>query len=449
MTVYGLTAEGFLPKDLDTIRAEIEADFRDAFGASILLAPQSFLGELTGIMSEREADNQELMQAIYRAFDPDGATDDALDSLCAITGTLREGATHSLATLACVGTPGTLLSAGRIVSVDDVGTQFETLLDATIVAATAWAISTAYTLGQFVTNSAKVYVCITAGTSAGSGGPATTSTDITDGTVHWRHLGTGTGVIQTDAEASSTGPLEAVAYTLNTIETPVGGWASVTNLEDATPGQAIESDAALRIRRANEVTGEGNGTVDAIRAGVLRRVPETTTVTVFQNTSDTTDGDGLPPHSVEVLVRGGDDQDILDAVFAEVAAGIQTHGTESGTVTDASGNSHTIKFSRPTEVDIYIIAEVLKVTATFPSDGSDQIKAALVATGDAYDIGKDVYARALIPSVFGITGVLNVSAMKIGLAPTPTLETTITITSRQLAMFDTSRITVTLSSGTP
>lgn len=449
MTTFGLTAEGFLPKDLATVRAEIEADFQDAFGASINLSPRSFFGQFSGIMSEREANLWELSQAVYRAFDPDGATDDALDALSQLTGTLREGATNSLVDLTCVGTPGTLLSAGRIVSVEEVGTRFVTTVDATIIAATAWTISTAYTLGQYVTNSGKVYVCITAGTSAGSGGPTTTADDITDGTVHWRHLGTGTGVVDVVTEAEDTGPIEAVAFTLNVIETPVGGWATAINLLDATPGQDIESDAALRIRRANEVTGEGNATVDAIRAGVLRRVPETTTVTVFENTTDSTDGDGLPPHSVEVLVRGGDDQDIFEAVFAEVAAGIATHGTESGTVVDSSGNSHTVKFSRPTEIDVYVIAEVLRVTATFPSDGSDQIKAALVALGDAYDIGKDVYARALIPAVFGIAGVLNVSAMKIGTAPTPTTENTITVTSRQLAVFDTSRITVTLSAGTP
>lgn len=449
MTTYGLTAEGFFPKDLSVARSEIEADFQAQFGASINLAPRSFLGQLSGLMSEREALLWEMGQAVYRAFDPDASTNDALDALCALTGTIREGATNSLVTETCVGTPATVLSAGRILSVVDVGTKFETIEDATITAVAAWGATTAYVLGQRVTNSGKVYHCITAGTSAGSGGPTTTAADITDGTVHWKHLGTGTGAVDVICEAQSTGPIVALAGELTVIETPVGGWNAAVNLLDAEPGRDIEADPDLRVRRADEVTGQGNATVDAIRAGVLRRVPDVTTCIVFQNTTLVTDGDGLPGKSVEVLCRGGDDQDILEAVFAEVAAGIETYGTESGTVVDSSGNSHTVKFSRADEQEIYIIADVLKVTADFPSDGSDQIKAALVAFGDAYPIGRDVYANALRVPVFGIPGVLNVSAMKIGLAPAPATETTIPITSRQLATFDTSRITVNLSSGTP
>lgn len=449
MTVYGLTAEGFFPKTLDVCQAEIEAAFQAQFGASINLAPRSFLGQLSGLLAEREALGWELDLAIYRAFDPDAAVDDALDALAAITGSIREGATSSLVTMTMVGTPGTVLSAGRVISVVDLGSKFETLLSATIVAAAAWVASTAYSLGQFVTNAGKVYYCITAGTSAGSGGPTTTGADITDGTVHWKYLGTGTGMVQTTAEAQVTGPVVALAGTLSVIETPVGGWNSAINLLDAELGRDIESNADFRVRRADEVTGAGNGTVDAIRAGVLRRVPAVTTCIVFQNTTLVTDGDGLPGKSVEVLVRGGDDQDILEAVFAEVSAGIETYGNVSGTAVDSAGNSHTVKFSRPTELDVYIVADVLKVAAEFPADGADQIKAALVALGDSYPIGLDVYANRLRVPVFAIPGVLNVTGMKIGTAPAPATETTITAASRELAVFDTSRITVNVSNGTP
>lgn len=54
----------------------------------------------------------------------------------------------------------------------------------------SWQATHAYTVGQRVTNGSpkKLYVCITAGTSAGAGGPTTTAADITDGTVHWRYV---------------------------------------------------------------------------------------------------------------------------------------------------------------------------------------------------------------------------------------------------------------------
>lgn len=58
-------------------------------------------------------------------------------------------------------------------------------------ALTAWAANRAYRVGQLVQNdSGKKYRCITAGTSASSGGPIGTSTDIADNTAHWKYLET-------------------------------------------------------------------------------------------------------------------------------------------------------------------------------------------------------------------------------------------------------------------
>jgi len=51
-----------------------------------------------------------------------------------------------------------------------------------------WAITTAYSVDDVRYNGANVYICTTAGTSAGSGGPTGTGTSITDGTVTWRYL---------------------------------------------------------------------------------------------------------------------------------------------------------------------------------------------------------------------------------------------------------------------
>lgn len=56
--------------------------------------------------------------------------------------------------------------------------------------AAAWQAATAYSLGTLVLNDTnKIYVCKTAGTSAGSGGPTGTSTGITDNTVTWNYYG--------------------------------------------------------------------------------------------------------------------------------------------------------------------------------------------------------------------------------------------------------------------
>lgn len=55
--------------------------------------------------------------------------------------------------------------------------------------APAWVGSTSYMIGTLVLNDTnKIYECVTAGTSAGSGGPTGTGSAITDGTVIWNYL---------------------------------------------------------------------------------------------------------------------------------------------------------------------------------------------------------------------------------------------------------------------
>ena len=64
-----------------------------------------------------------------------------------------------------------------------------TTITKSIATATAWASSTAYTLGQYRMNdTGKIYVVVTAGTSAGSGGPTGTGSGITDGSVVWNFV---------------------------------------------------------------------------------------------------------------------------------------------------------------------------------------------------------------------------------------------------------------------
>lgn len=56
------------------------------------------------------------------------------------------------------------------------------------ICAGPWKASTAYAVGDYVTNdSGKVYVCTSAGTSASSGGPTGTGTGITDNGATWNY----------------------------------------------------------------------------------------------------------------------------------------------------------------------------------------------------------------------------------------------------------------------
>lgn len=447
---FGITTTGFAAKSLQDIKAELEAAFQESFGASIDVSPQSNFGQIIGVMAERYSDLWAQGQAIYSAATPDGAIGVGLDNVAAITGTVRAAASSSTVTITATGTPATVLNTGRVVSVLTVGTRFATTASGTIAAVSAWAISTAYAVGDRRRNGGtqRVYECTTAGTSAGAGGPTTTASAITDGTVVWRYLGDGTGAVDIAAASEETGPKVAVSGTLTVIETPVSGWSSVINTLDADLGADEETDAALRIRREQELRGNGRASVEAIRAAILG-VDDVTAATVFENITDATDGDGLPPHSVEVLVQGGTDASLREALWENVAAGIATYGSTSGTHTDSQGIDHTVKFSRPSQINIWVIMNLTVDATLWPADGADQVKAAIVAYGDAQKAGKNAVSAALSAQAFALDiGVLDSTAL-IGLTNPPSLTATITIALREIAMYDTSRITVNATPGTP
>ena len=219
----------------------------------------------------------------------------------------------------------------------------------------------------------------------------------------------------------------------------------------------------LRVTREAELSQAGVADPDAIRAALLQ-ITGVTSATVFVNNTDVETGtlaqnNVMPPHSVEALVLGGTDQLIFDVLFGSVAGGIAFVGSTVGTSTDSQGVAQPVKFSRPTAINIYVDITYVKDPATYPADGDAQVKAAISAYGQKQVTGKDAVASSVAASIFpvyvngikvaGVVGVLDVTQTFIGTAPAPASSVTINCSDRQLAVFDTSRVTVHTSNGTP
>jgi uncharacterized phage protein gp47/JayE len=249
-------------------------------------------------------------------------------------------------------------------------------------------------------------------------------------------------------EAETAGPVVANTGTLTVIETAQAGWNSITNAADATLGEDAETDEDLRLRRETELRRAGAGAAEAIKVDV-ESVTGVTSVTVFENTSDAVDGDGMPAHSFEVLAVGGAANDIAQAIWDGKPAGIEDHGGTPGTATDTDGGTHTVAFTRPTDVPLYLDIFVTVNTdplqgAVYPVDGDTQIKAALAAWGqDSLAIGSDLILSQLYPVIFGIDGVLDVTKIEAGTAPAPAGTVNVVIASRSKGSIDTANVTVT------
>jgi uncharacterized phage protein gp47/JayE len=451
MSSFGVLSTGFVKKDVDTIVDELEAEFKTLFGDGLNVLPTSSFGQLISAIADRESDMWDLAEAVYNSQYPDTANDQSLDNVMAYTGVSRLLADETEGAVICTGLAATVLTVGRVVS-SGADIRLASTAQATLSLATAWAVTTAYVLGDIRSNNNNIYVCVQAGTSAGAGGPTTTGDDIVDNTCKWDFVGDGLSYASVNFKAEDTGALAVLAGAIHTdagtgaIETAVSGWEDARNIADLTTGRAEETDSAARIRRASLLQATGLATVDAIADAIANNVDNVTSVTGFENTGDVVDGDGLPAHSVEMVVLGGADQDIWDEIWASKAGGIETHGTETGTSKDRNGDNQTVNFNRPTEKRIHVIVEGTK-DDDYPSDGDAQIKAAIVVWGDLLGVGTDVVQSLMYAVVTGISGVTDVTKLWISIHPVhpPVAGVNLTIGSRERSTWDTADIDVTMT----
>lgn len=132
-----------------------------------------------------------------------------------------------------------------------------------------WTASTAYAVNARVVNAGNVYQCITSGTSAGSGGPTTTASDITDGTCHWKYKGAYnlifvTGVAPDLASGSPTITAGAQALFLALAEELVADpavWLTDTLMDAGRAYLAAHFGQLSRLRGHGPVTSEAVGPV--------------------------------------------------------------------------------------------------------------------------------------------------------------------------------------------
>lgn len=381
---FGLTALGFNPQRLSDILADFNAAWRTAFGDNVRVDSESVGGIIQGIVADRLADIWEQLQNIYASAYLDSASGAALDSLVKFAAITRNPATFSLVSLTLTGVNGTIIPAGSQIRNDDL--------------------------------------------------PDIIWTTIGDATIS-------SGTATVDASPTNTGPIVGLATRLSTIVTPVAGWTSVINAADATRGSDVQSDASLRGAYMLAMRAGGGSAADAIRAAILR-LDSVTECIVLENTSDLMDADGMVPHSFECVVRGGVDQEIIDAIWAGKPLGIQavslTVDTVTGVALDSVGNGHTIVFSRPDEIPVYIGVDYT-VLKNFEADGEAQILAAILDYGSALTIGADVIPIQIVQHI----EVANILTMTIraGLTADPPLSSPMGISLRQLAVLNSIRVT--------
>lgn len=389
---YGVTDAGFIPKPRAAILADLQAAALQpepaGFGADADVSSDSALGILLGLMADSLAGVWEQAARVYAQAYPDTATGDAFAEIARLTNCPQLPAAPSQMLLLFTGPVGSTIAAG---------------------------------------------------TSCSGGGH--TALTLTAGTIP------AGGTLLLAAELDTTGPVAVPAGTIDTIDGGLPINTTVSQPADAVLGRDLELLTAWRIRRETSLRAAGGASVDAIQARVAG-VLGVQECKVAQNDSDAV-VDTLPAHSFEALVRHDDspniEQAILDAILATKPGGIYCHGTTVGTALDSGGVVRTVRYTRPTEVPIYVaVTLVTDGTESSTADVTAAAQAAVVAQEARLRIGSNVVGSRLAAAVYALGDFIYSASVTVGTAPSPT-DAAVILSSRQMASLDTSRVTVTVS----
>lgn len=247
--------------------------------------------------------------------------------------------------------------------------------------------------------------------------------------------------------------------TLTILSSAVNGVNEVTNPIPATGGLDREQDDNYRIRAKEELTTALRATLPAL-INRLSAIPDTRSVTVIDNDTNSTDVDGRPGHSFEAIVEAPSTayDEIAETIINTKAAGDTSVGGYTGsgvtrTVELVNGQTKDIDFSVPTSIDIYVDAEI-DVTDDYIGDNDveDDIVQYIGGTLNSGDnVGGDLRAgdtviyNRVLGEIINTTGVADVSSLNIGTSSSPTGTSNINIADSENAVIDSISNNITLT----
>ena len=314
------------------IRDSLVEEMRAIYGNDIYLDNDSQDYQMICAFALMAYDVQQALLLAYNNISPATATGTGLDRVVALNGIRRAAASYSTCLVKLTGTAGTIVSNGIVQ--DSRGIQWRLPKSVTISNdGTATALATCTTIGR-----------ITAATGD-----------------------------------------------INTIVTPTRGWTSVINDVPAIAGVNQETDSALRAKQRISTANPSN-TVFEGTIGAIANVDGVVRYAAYENDTDT-ERDGLPPHSITMVVDGGTDQDVAQAIYLHKTPGCYTNGdievNVSGSLTDIP-----IRFYRPHYVEVVVTVSIKTLTGYTDATAS-QIKANIYDYINSLAIGETLYTPNL------------------------------------------------------
>lgn len=312
-----IDANGLSYDDFDTLRAALVAEYQAIYGADIVVDSDTPDGQLISILAQAGVDVREFIAAVNASFDPGQASGVILDQRVAINGIQRQAGTFTIQNVS--------VTADRAVTLYGLDQDVETIFTVQDTEGNRFQLVTTYSFS-----------------------------------------GAGTQSLVFQAEEAG-----EVITTPNTITIPVTVVVGITAVNNpatyTTLGINQETDAELKIRRSRSVQFASQGYLAGLQAA-LENISGVEYVKIYENTSGVTDGDGIPSHSIWVIVSGGTNAEIADAIYKKRNAGCGMKGAVTYDVTAVDGQTIVIKWDIVATEDLYIEFDATSLDGTTPVD---------------------------------------------------------------------------------
>lgn len=385
---FGVTPEGFARKTLAEIKASLETGWRGIFGSNTDLSESTPDAQIIGLFAAALDEVWQAAAAVYASFRPSQAIGQALSDIVQFNGITRQQGTPSAVLMTITTTGGSV------------------------------ALNTTH---RFATTSGDLFYPIFPNSYSN-----------------------GSSVIMVAVEK---GPIAVGIGQLTQIVTPVSGLVSVTNAAvNYNTGTLDESDADLRARQAVSTEMAATNILESLYAALLN-VAGVSDVRIYVNATAAT-VDGRPSNSYEVVILGGSNTDIANAIWQHHPAGIELFGSTSQDIIDSQGQTRSIEFTRPTLVPIYVTVTVAS-TSAYPDTGDADIKQAILdyaagvlVPGEKFGIGDDVFPSRIYTAINSVPG-HHVTALLVDDVDPPVSAADIVIDETEMASFVLANIDVT------
>lgn len=394
-----LTNQGVIVPDTATVQEQVTQDLVNVFGQDLDTTPETVEGRFIQCLTDYRTNTLAINAQNANQINLRYATGRFLDAIGAFFGLDRIAATSSRVLATVTGIENTIIPAGS----------------------------------QAKTTDGNIFYA---------------ENDITIG-----YSGTATGYFL----SLQKGSIPCSVNSLTTIVNAVLGWETINNTASATEGTNQESDNNFR-QRIEDARYKGISLLEAIKAKLVNveNVKSCFAYDNFTGQTITYDGVDIDEHSLVVIVDGGTNQDVAEAIFKAKTGGtgytaITGQSVTVNVVDGAFNVSYPVTFNRP-DIKAFKVSIQVKNNNYEGSDLEGDIKAAIINWAnnkvegvDGLKIGQNISSFEIAAAVSQQIPEIYVKDCKTAFMSGGALSTSeLVITIAEIGEIEESNITVTV-----